>query len=182
MSLIRSLPKHLSINMTDKKLLTVFGATGNQGGSVIDVILADKALQEKYKVRGITRNVSSRSAKALSDKGIEMVTANLNDLDSLRTALRGSYSVFGVTNFWDKDVLSKKIEMQQGKNIFEACQAEGVIHYIFSTLPHASKLTNGELQHIDHFDGKAMVAEYIESQKGKMIVSYFMPGESEHVK
>lgn len=162
--------------MTSKKLLTIFGATGNQGGSVIDAIIRDEELQEKYTLRGISRHVTSQSAKALIEKGVEMVTANLNDLESLKNAVRGSYGVFGVTNFWDKDVLSKDIEIRQGLNVFEACQAERVKHFIYSALPYASKLTDGELQHIDHFDGKAVVAEYIESQKEDMIVSYFMPG------
>lgn len=167
--------------MTSTKLLTVFGATGNQGGSVLDVILADPVLRERYKLRGITRNVSSSSARALTEKGVEMVAANLNDLESLRNALHGSHSVFGVTNFWDKDVLSKTIEIRQGMNIFEACQAENIVHYVYSTLPHASQLTDGELQHIDHFDGKAVVAEHIESQKGNMITSFFLPGKHLHL-
>jgi uncharacterized protein YbjT (DUF2867 family) len=167
--------------MTTKKVLTVFGATGNQGGSVIDVILSESTLREKYAIRGITRHTSSTSAQALTEKGVEMFSANANDGNSLRQAVRGSHSVFGLTNFWDKDVLSKEIEIQQAKNIFEACQAERVIHYVYSTLPYATKLTDGELQHIEHFDGKAMVAEYIESQKGDMIVSYFMPGLCEHL-
>lgn len=55
------------------KLLTVFGATGNQGGSVIQAILADPALSKEYKVRGITRDVSKESAKRLASQGVEMV-------------------------------------------------------------------------------------------------------------
>lgn len=163
--------------MADKKLLTIFGATGNQGGSVIDVILASPDLKTKYKLRGVTRNASSHSAQQLAAKGVEMVSATLNDIESLNKAVGGSYGVFGVTNFWDKDVMSKKIEMQQGKNIFEACKSQGVVHYVFSTLPHAEKITDGVLRHIDHFDGKAIVADFIEENKGTMIASYFMPGE-----
>ncbi|KAI9659035.1 MAG: hypothetical protein M1821_001995 [Bathelium mastoideum] len=161
--------------MSSQKLLTIFGSTGNQGGSVIDVILADPQLKQNYRLRGISRNASSTSAQSLAQKGVEMISANVNDLESLRAAVRGSYGVFGVTNFWDKDVMSKKIEVQQGKNIFEACKAESVAHFVFSALPNVEKLSNGILKRVEHFDGKAAVAEYAEANKGPMITSYFMP-------
>ena len=163
--------------MSPRKLITVFGATGNQGGSVIGAILSRPELQQKCSLRGITRNTTSAHAKALTEKGVEMVQGDLNDLTALKAAVRGSYGVFGVTNFWDKDVMVKEIEIQQGMNIFEACRAESVTHYVFSSLPYAEKLTEGVLSHVHHFDSKAIVAEYVEKNKGSMIASYFMPGE-----
>lgn len=163
--------------MADKKLLTIFGATGNQGGSVIDVILANPHLRAKYSLRGVSRNAASESAKSLTAKGVGMVSASLSDLSSLELAVKGSYGVFGVTNFWDKDVMSKTIEIQQGENIFTACKSQNVTHYVFSSLPHAERITNGQLRNIQHFDGKAIVAEFAEENKGPMIVSYFMPGD-----
>ena len=66
--------------MAAKKLLTIFGATGNQGGSVVDVVLSDPQLQQKYSLRGITRNASSNSAQTLAQKGVEVVSANVNDV------------------------------------------------------------------------------------------------------
>ena len=83
--------------MSSKKLLTIFGATGNQGGSVIDAVLARPELQEKYSLRGITRDPASGKSKALSEKGVEMAQAELNDVESLKTAVKGSYGVFGMT-------------------------------------------------------------------------------------
>lgn len=56
------------------KILTVFGATGNQGGSVIEAILADPALSKEYKIRAITRDTSKPAAKALAAKGAEVVS------------------------------------------------------------------------------------------------------------
>ena len=161
--------------MSSGKLLTIFGATGNQGGSVIDAILARPELKEKYSLRGITRDPASGKSKALSDQGIEMVQADLNDAESLQAAVKGSYGVFGITDFWA--VMDKQVEITQGKNIFDACKAAGVKHYVFSTLPYAVKITDGVLKHVDHFDSKAIVAEYIEANKGDMIASYPMPGK-----
>ena len=161
--------------MSSRKLLTIFGATGNQGGSVLDAVLARPALQEKYSLRAITRDPTSGKSKALSDKGVEMVKADLDDLESLKTAVKGSYGVFGVTDFWS--IMDKEREIKQGKNLFEACKSQGVTHFVFSALPYAEKITNGVLKHVDHFDSKAIVGEYIEANKGDMIASYCMPGK-----
>ncbi|KAK3115099.1 hypothetical protein LTR53_005915 [Teratosphaeriaceae sp. CCFEE 6253] len=158
---------------SSKRLLTIFGATGNQGGSVLDVYFAHPDLQEKYALRGITRDPSSPKSQTLVSHGVEMVKAELNDAESLDTAIAGSYGVFGVTDFWS--VMSKDIEIQQGKNIFEACRKAGVKHLVFSTLPCAEKVSGGKLTHVDHFDGKSIVADYIEAGKGEMLASYFMP-------
>jgi len=56
------------------KILTVFGATGNQGGSVIRAILADPVLSKEFKIRGITRDTSKPAAQALVSKGVEVVS------------------------------------------------------------------------------------------------------------
>lgn len=133
--------------MSSKPLLTIFGATGNQGGSVIDAVLERPELKEKYSLRGITRDPSSGKSKALSDQGVEMVRGDLNKPDELREAVKGAYGVFGVTDFWS--ILDKGLEIQQGKNIFDACKAEGVKHFVFSTLRSAEKMTGGECPRLD---------------------------------
>lgn len=56
------------------KLITVFGATGNQGGSVIEALLADETLRKEFKIRAITRDTSKPAAKALEGKGVEVVS------------------------------------------------------------------------------------------------------------
>lgn len=56
------------------KLLTVFGATGRQGGSVIRTVLADPGLSQKFRIRGITRDVNKPDAKALADEGVEVIS------------------------------------------------------------------------------------------------------------
>lgn len=60
-------------------ILTVLGATGSQGGSVVNSALTEGV----YKVRAVTRNVNSDKAKALAARGVEVVTADLNDQKSL---------------------------------------------------------------------------------------------------
>lgn len=56
------------------KILTVFGATGNQGGSVIKAVLADSVLSKEFRIRAITRDASKPAAQALAAKGVEVVS------------------------------------------------------------------------------------------------------------
>jgi uncharacterized protein YbjT (DUF2867 family) len=58
------------------KLLTVFGATGNQGGSVIRTVLEHPQLSKTYTIRAVTRDVSKPAATALKDKGCEVVAVS----------------------------------------------------------------------------------------------------------
>jgi uncharacterized protein YbjT (DUF2867 family) len=67
-----------------RKLVVVVGATGGQGGSVINRLLADGS----YRLRGITRDIQSKGAQALAAKGVEMVTADLNNQQSIITAFK----------------------------------------------------------------------------------------------
>jgi hypothetical protein len=158
-----------------KQIITVFGATGNQGGSTVSAILNNPSLASKYKVRAITRDPSKPSARALASRGAELAQADLNDAISVKSAIRGSYGVFAVTNYWE--TTSKDGEVKQGKNIVDACKEVGVKHLVWSNLPHVGKMTDGVLSKVEHFESKAIVAEYAEEIKGDdLIVSYFMPG------
>lgn len=56
------------------KILSVFGATGNQGGSVIKTILADPVLSKTWKLRAITRDPKKPAAQKLAAEGVEVVS------------------------------------------------------------------------------------------------------------
>ncbi|KPI40232.1 NmrA-like family domain-containing protein 1 [Cyphellophora attinorum] len=158
-----------------KKILTIFGATGNQGGSVVSVILGSSTLSSKYQLRAITRDTTKPNAVALKDKGVQLAKADLNDAGSVAEAIKGSYGVFAVTNYWE--TMDKDVEYNQGKNIVDAAKAEGVKHLVWSGLPNVTKVSNGELTLVEHFDSKADVTEYGNKSKGdSLIFSTFMPG------
>ncbi|KAF2113833.1 hypothetical protein BDV96DRAFT_454072, partial [Lophiotrema nucula] len=154
------------------KIITVFGSTGNQGGSVVRAILNHPELSKTWKIRGITRNPNKPDAQQLAARGVEMVQADLNSKDSIVQAIKGSNAVFGVTNYWEKASLEH--EVMQGKNLADASKEAGVEHLIWSTLPYVSKVTNGKLHNLHHFDSKAMVEEYIRSLD--LPASFVLPG------
>ena len=140
--------------MSDKKKILVTGATGAQGGSVARHLLA----AGKFSVRGLTRHPDSEKALSLRKAGAEVVQGDLENLESLRAALKDCYGVFGVTNFWEHFTG----EYQEGINLVDAVAAAKVPYFIFSSLPHVKKLTKGELD-VPHFDLKGQIEEYARS-------------------
>ncbi|KAL6359887.1 hypothetical protein LRP88_07315 [Fusarium phalaenopsidis] len=154
------------------KILTVFGATGNQGGSVVRAILNDPALSKEFKIRGITRDVSKPAAKDLASKGVEVVAADMNTLEQAAPAVKDAHTVFLVTNYWETE--KGNGEIAQGKVVADACKAAGVKHLIFSSLLDTNKISGGRLTHIKHFEGKAEIEEYI--RKINIPATFVLPG------
>lgn len=110
----------------------------------------------RFRVRGLTRNPGSKSAKELgahASGNLEVVRADLEDVDSLRGAFRGCYGVYAVTNCWEH---GWDAETRHGKNMVDAARAEGCVrHFVWSTMEHS-----GELE-CWHFDSKARVNDYL---------------------
>lgn len=63
------------------KILTVFGATGNQGGSVIKSVLADSTLSSEFTIRAVTRDITKPAAKALEAQGVTLVAVRISLAD-----------------------------------------------------------------------------------------------------
>ncbi|KAK4041234.1 putative family transcriptional regulator protein [Parachaetomium inaequale] len=146
------------------KLLTVFGATGIQGGSVIRAVLADSALSQSFKIRAVTRDVSKSAAQALAKQGVEVIAADMNSQSSLASALKGTHTLFLVTL---PDVVTGAApgtEFENGKNVADAARDAGVQHIVFSSLINVTDASNGRLPHVAHFDSKAKIEAYIRSQ------------------
>ncbi|HUF16566.1 MAG TPA: NmrA/HSCARG family protein [Thermoanaerobaculia bacterium] len=122
--------------MASKKLIAVFGATGAQGGGLVRAISSDS--ESPFTARAVTRNPDSDKAKALAQLGAEVVAADLDDVESLKAAMRGAWGVYCVTNYWEH--FSPEKEIAQAANLAEAAKAAGVEHAIWSTLEDTREL------------------------------------------
>ncbi|KAI9673858.1 MAG: hypothetical protein M1817_002064 [Caeruleum heppii] len=157
------------------KLIVVTGATGTQGASVVDSFLKESG----WKIRGITRDPSKASSKALADKGVEVVQGDLADIESLKKAFQGANVIFGTTDFfssapaWKPDsgkTLNEFLydqELQQAKNIADAAATvvdSSLELYVQSTLSAAKKWSRGKYTWVYHFDSKAAATDYVKEQ------------------
>lgn len=154
------------------KLLVVFGATGQQGGSIVSHVLDDAELSKQYKIRAITRDTSSSSAGALKKRGVDVAQADLTDPPSLSAAMKGAHTIFFLTSpVMGPD--AKNQELTQGKGIVDAAVTEGVQYIIFSTLPHVTRISGGKYTKVAAFDAKAEIEDYIRTQSIKS--AFFSP-------
>ncbi len=116
--------------MGDEKIIAVVGATGAQGGGLVEAIVEDP--DSGFRVRVLTRDAGSDKAQALAHRGVEIVAADIDDEQSVERALRGAYGAYFVTFFWDH--FSPEKEKIQAGNMARAARAAGIEHVIWSTL------------------------------------------------
>src|ERR1700739_707697 len=128
---------------TNKKLIAVVGATGQQGGAVVRALQAGK----QFKVRALTRNPAKH--RELAD---EVVQADLNRPETLAAAFEGAHGVFLVTNFREEGT----DEVEQASAAVRAAKDAGVKHLVWSTLPDVEAISGGKF-HVPHFTGKAKI-------------------------
>ncbi|OSS53818.1 hypothetical protein B5807_01292 [Epicoccum nigrum] len=147
----------------EKKIIVVVGATGLQGGSVVDAFLQ---VPEQYHVRALTRNVDSAKAKMLAQK-TEVVSGDLKDNDSLSRAFQDAHIIYAMTDFWaDMDF---DVEYAQGKALADIADALPCLeHFIWSALPDAKTISNGKYPHVYHWQSKAAVTDYIRESKPEL--------------
>ncbi len=145
--------------MADKKIIVVAGATGAQGGGLVNAILNDP--NGGFAVRALTRDVHSDKAKALAAKGAEVVAADVDDVESLKRAYAGAYGAYCVTFFWNH--LSPERETAQAGHMAAAAKHAGLQHVIWSTLEDTRTLvplTDNRMPtllgkyKVPHFDAK----------------------------
>ncbi|KAH8691586.1 NmrA family transcriptional regulator [Talaromyces proteolyticus] len=143
------------------KLLVVFGATGNQGGPVIDRVLNDPVLANEYRVRAVVRNTSSSAARILQQTGkVEVVQGDAEDLPSLERVLEGAHTIYSLTITIYDERLEER-ELSQSKAIANAAVAAGANYLIFSTIFHTTHVSGGKYDKSLRFDCNAEVEDHI---------------------
>ncbi|KAJ7617223.1 NAD(P)-binding protein [Roridomyces roridus] len=138
-------------------LVVVVGATGRQGGSVVNALSeSDKA----YRIRALTRDASKPAATALAERGIAIfaVTIVVENKEKVFEAFEGGDYAFLVTDFFAHMDVNR--ETAEGKLLVDAAKAGGAKGIVWSGLPNATKLSGGKYTHVYQFDGKARVTEY----------------------
>jgi uncharacterized protein YbjT (DUF2867 family) len=140
--------------------VVICGATGNQGGSVVDALLR----RGRFKVRALVRD--PRKGAALADRGVELATGDLVDTESLVRAFTGAAGVFGVTQPWSADYRRADVEAElaQGRSLIEA-GSRAQINLVLSTVLLVDHNPTG----IPHVDSKIEI-EKLAQKLGKRLI------------
>ena len=141
--------------------VVVCGATGNQGRAVVDALLR----RDRLKIRALVRD--PRKAAPLADRGVELVTGDLRDTDSLVRAFAGAAGVFGMTQPWSSDYRKADIqaELAQGRSLVEAASRAGV-RLVLSSVFVPDRKPMG----IPHVDSKIEIEKMAEKLGKRLIV------------
>lgn len=138
----------MSIEGTTKRKVLVTGASGQQGGAVLNALLA-----RGHQVRALIRKPDSEWAASVASRGVEVVAGDFTDQESLVRAATGVDTIFLMTTFMEAGI---DAEIEQGLAMVEAANQANVGHLVFTSVASADKATG-----IPHFDSKFKVEEAI---------------------
>jgi uncharacterized protein YbjT (DUF2867 family) len=142
--------------MAAKKLL-VTGATGKQGGALIEALLKDHA--SDFSIYGLTRSASSASAKKLAAKNVTMIEGDMNNPSPIFEQLgHDTWGVFSVS-------IPGKTEESKAKNLIDASLAAGVQHFVYASVDRGGpERSETDTTRIPHFIAKFNAEKYLQAQ------------------
>ncbi|HEX6428643.1 MAG TPA: NmrA/HSCARG family protein [Niastella sp.] len=139
-----------------KKIITIFGGTGAQGGGLVRAILNDK--NSEFAVRVISRHPESEKAQAIAAMGAEVIAADIDVKASLKGALEGAYGAYCVTFYWEH--FDPEREYASARNLAEATKEAGIQHVIWSTLEDTRKFVPLDDDRMPTLRGKYKVPHF----------------------
>jgi uncharacterized protein YbjT (DUF2867 family) len=130
--------------------IVVFGATGRQGGAVVDALLDHRA-----RVRALVRDPESDRARALAARGAELATVRTDDPASLAAALT-AVEAFSFMTPEANDLDEVEAEIRIGTALADAAVAARVPHVVFHSVLGADRVSG-----VPHHDSKRAIEEHL---------------------
>jgi uncharacterized protein YbjT (DUF2867 family) len=138
------------MNTQETGTIVVFGATGQQGGAVVDALLARGA-----RVRALVRTPESDRARALAARGVELSAFRIDDPASQVAALEAADAFW----FMSPDSSSPEEiedEIRLGAALVDAAVAARVPNVVFNSVSGAEHDSG-----VAHFESKGRVEEHL---------------------
>jgi uncharacterized protein YbjT (DUF2867 family) len=129
-------------------LVLVTGATGRQGGTVAQQLLA-----RGHRVRALVRNAENPKLKDLRAQHVEFAVGTFDDPASIEQAARGVDAMFLMGTPFG---VGAEAEARHGKGAVDAAKRAGVPWLVFSSVANADTRTG-----IPHFESKFAVEEHL---------------------
>lgn len=152
--------------MTRPVLVT--GATGKQGGSVVNALLEKP---DDIVVLAVTRNPDSAASKALAARGVKLVKGDLNDVPTLFESARavapggkiwGVFSVQAMGMRTDPVNLTSNPEVKQGIALIDEAIKAGVTHFVYSSVDRGGEEKSWtDMTDVPHFRTKAYIENHL---------------------
>jgi uncharacterized protein YbjT (DUF2867 family) len=161
--------------MTSPRRLLISGATGKQGGALIDALLARPS--QPFELYAITRNKRSKASKLLAQQNVNLVEGNLDNVNALFAQVPSPiWGVFSVP-ILDKGI---KKEEKQGKDLTRASVEAGVSHIIFTSTDRGGQdKSEDHPTEVPHFASKHRIEQDIKAaaavSNGQLTYTFLRP-------
>ncbi|KAI1359714.1 hypothetical protein F5Y08DRAFT_349410 [Xylaria arbuscula] len=148
------------------KVILVTGATGRQGGAVIEALLSQAP--DDFTILAVTRDASQPAAKELENKShsIKLVEGDLDDVPKLfeeahRVAEQPIWGVYSVQVSMGKGVTTEG-EIRQGKDLIDESIKAGVKHFVYSSVERGGDAASwNNRTPIPHFQTKYEIEHHL---------------------
>ena len=141
---------------------------------MIDALMADKEHASQFTIYGLTRNVESASAKKLVAKypSVKLVTGDMNDCPTIfSTVKQPLWGVFSVQIPMGKGA-SVETEEKQGKDLVDAAIANGVSHFVQTTVDRHGEHSSENPTNVPHFISKHRIEKHLEEKAKGSTMTY----------
>lgn len=164
--------------MAATKTILITGATGKQGGAVLDQ-LASHPTAPQFTVLAVTRNTSSASAKRIVERHpkVLLVQGDLNDVPGLfasaKSALKEAGKPEQIWGVYSVQVsmgpgVTTEFEVQQGSNLIDESIKEGITHFVYSSVDRGgNEHSFNNSTPIPHFQTKFEIEKHLLDKAGK---------------
>jgi uncharacterized protein YbjT (DUF2867 family) len=156
------------------KVILVTGATGKQGGAVVDALVKDST-HNISSILAVTRDPNSSSSKKLASKSvlIKLVQGNLDDVPTIFKKASSIikeqiWGVYSVQVSQGKGVTVEG-EIAQGKALIDESVKRGVKYFVYSSVDRGGDDKSWVTKTpIPHFQTKYEIEHYLRDKCGKM--------------
>ncbi|KAF9240135.1 hypothetical protein DTO013E5_8297 [Penicillium roqueforti] len=150
--------------LTAMTTILVTGATGKQGGSVINNLLEKSA---PFKILAVTRDVNSASSKKLAQKSssITLIQGNLDDPAAIfeDVALQTSEPVWGVFSVQAVNP-GNTDERRQGMALIDESIKQGVKYFVYSSVDRGGEKSDKNPTSVPHFIFKHEIEKHLKEK------------------
>lgn len=140
--------------MSHRQPILVFGATGQQGGSVVTALL-----KAGRPVRAVVRDLGSPATMALRDAGADLVEGSYADQASMQKAMQEVHGVFSVQPSSPGGTVTDEEEVRYGIAVADLAVEAGVRHLVYSSGAAVGDKPTG----VAHFDTKRRIEAHVRS-------------------
>ncbi|KAH6976652.1 hypothetical protein EDB80DRAFT_739995 [Ilyonectria destructans] len=161
------------------RALLITGATGRQGGAVINALVAKQP--SDFLLLAVTRNAQSASAKRLAAKSpnIKLVEG---DLESIHSLFQSAKKVAGTIPLWGVYSIQTsggkaavlEAEVRQGKGLIDESIKAGVRHFIYSSVDRGGERSWDNPTPVPHFETKHRIEHHLRdsTSNGKITMGW----------